>query len=347
MNGKLWVAGLVVAMAACNADKSGLQLGEERQSDDEAKNTAAMIEAIKAVSLQKYPEGMIRRFNQGKTLGCFDASFTVLDNLDKSLQQGIFRPGANYSAQLRFASATTEDDREKDFRGLSIKLHEVQGESLWGVSGQQDFLFNSYPALFAADPEDFLEFINATQAGQVWRYFIRPSHFYSLGVVLRGREKIDNPFAIRYWSTTPYRFGDDQSVAVKYSVRPCAAPMVDITVAQHRDFLADAMAEHLQQASVCLAFMVQFQADPDSMPVENAAVIWDESVSPFIKLAEIRIDDRATSPATLGNCEAMRFNPWQSLAAHQPLGSINRSRRAIYSEIGEFREQQNLARGNE
>jgi hypothetical protein len=344
MNYKLLLAGMALALVACGPDKSGLQLGEERLSDDEANNTAAMIEAIAAISLQKYPDGTVRRFNQGKTLGCFDASFTVLDNLDKALQQGIFLPGANYPAQLRFASATADDDREKDFRGLSIKLREIQGESLWGASGQQDFLFNSYPALFAADPGDFLDFINATLDGQIWRYFIKPSHFYSLGVVLKGREKIDDPFAINYWSTTPYRFGEDQSIAVKYSVRPCAAPMVDITVAHHRDFLADAMAEHLQQASACLAFMVQFQSDPDTMPVENAAVVWDEAVSPFIKLAEIRIDDSATSAATLGNCEAMRFNPWQSLAAHQPLGSINRSRRAIYSEIGEFREQQNKAR---
>ena len=61
MNCKLWLAGMAVAVAACGSDKSGLQLGEERRSDDEAKNTAAMIDAIKAVSLQKYPDGIVRR----------------------------------------------------------------------------------------------------------------------------------------------------------------------------------------------------------------------------------------------------------------------------------------------
>ena len=347
MNARLFLAGAAVTLAACGADHSGLQLGEERRSEDEAQNTAAMIEAIKAISLQKYPEGAVRRFNQAKTLGCFDARFTVMNDLDNALQQGIFKPGASYPAQLRFASATSDDDRDKDFRGLSIKLRGVPGEPLWGQSGQQDILLNSYPALFAADPGDFLDFINATLDDKVWRYFINPTHFYSLGVVLKGREKIDDPFAISYWSTTPYRFGTDPSVAVKYSVRPCAPPAVEITVEKHRDFLADAMAEHLQQASVCLAFLVQFQTDPDSMPIENASVIWDEAVSPFTKLAEIRIDGADTSAATLANCEAMRFNPWQSLPAHQPLGSINRSRRAIYAEIGEFRQQQNAARGEQ
>jgi hypothetical protein len=40
----------------------------------------------------------------------------------------------------------------------------------------------------------------------------------------------------------------------------------------------------------------------------------------------------------------MRFNPWQSVAAHQPLGGINRSRKPIYAEIGPFRDQQNRRR---
>ena len=345
--GHLLLAALCLLLLACGSGDSDLQLGEERQSPNEAANTAAMIDAIRAVSLQRYPEGTVQRFNQSKTLGCFDAVFTVPDDLDPALQQGIFVAGASYPAQLRFASTTEEDDRDKDFRGLSIKIHNTPGTALWGEPGQQDFLLNSYPALFAADPGDFLDFINATRDGKLWRYFINPSHFYSLAIVLKGREKIDNPLAIPYWSTTPYRYGGDSSSAVKYSVRPCEAGAAPIEVEKHRDFLRDAMREQLEKGGACFQFMVQFQVDPDTMPIEDASVIWDEAQSPFVRIAEIRIGSGATSADTdtVENCEAMTFNPWQSLAAHQPLGGINRTRKPIYAEIGEFRDRQNRLRG--
>jgi hypothetical protein len=330
-------------LGACGPADTGLQLGEERLSPNEAEKTAAMIEAIKAVSLQRYPTGVVERFNQSKTLGCFDARFSVSAELPRELQEGIFIAGASYPAQLRFANATQEDDRDKDFRGLSIKLHGVPGAPLWGNAGEQDFLLNSYPALFAADPGDFLDFIEATRDEKVWRYFINPGHFYSLGIVLRGREKIDNPLAIPYFSTTPYRYGSDTSRAVKYAVQPCSPAPPNPEVERSPDFLRDVIRAQLQSHGACFSFMVQFQNDPDTMPIENAAVIWDESASPFIPLAELRIGD-ATSAATASQCEAMRFNPWQSVAAHQPLGGINRSRKPIYAEIGQFRDQQNRQR---
>ena len=78
------------ALLACSPADSGLQLGEERTSPKEAENTAAMIAAIEAASMQRYPTGTLQRFNQSKTLGCFDASFTVAEKLEPGLQQGIF-----------------------------------------------------------------------------------------------------------------------------------------------------------------------------------------------------------------------------------------------------------------
>jgi len=37
-------------------------------------------------------------------------------------------------------------------------------------------------------------------------------------------------------------------------------------------------------------------------------------------------------------CERTSFNPWHSLAAHRPLGAMNRVRRAIYDAMQQFRE---------
>lgn len=335
-----------IALFACNGpQQEGLQLGEERATSKEAPITARMIDTIKAVSLQRHAEGDVQRFNQSKSLGCFDATFAVATDLPAELRQGIFAAEQTFPAKIRFANATEFDDTKKDFRGMSIKLANVQGVPLWGDPGQQDFLLNSYPALFAANPADFLKFIEAAQDDKLWRYFIKPSHFYSLKVVIKGRQKIDNPFAIRYWSTTPYRFGDDASQAVKYSVRSCSKPHEQTNGARHQNFLTNAMAEHLRQTPACFDFMLQFQKDPVDMPIENAAVVWDEKRSPFIKVATITIDDQLfTTPARVKNCEAMAFNPWQSLAAHQPLGGINRVRKPVYSEIAAFRHAENKRR---
>ncbi len=337
-----------IALLACSASQQeGLQLGEERAASTEAKTTARMIDAIKAISLQRYADGDMQRFNQAKGLGCLDASFSVAANLPKQLRQGIFAAEQTFPAKIRFANATEVDDTKKDFRGMSIKLFGVPGAPIWGTAGQQDFLLNSYPALFAADPADFLDFIEATGNDQVWRYFINPGHFYSLGIVLRGREKIDNPLAIRYWSTTPYRFGEDKSRAVKYSVRSCSKPRKPMNVARNKDFLTEVMVQQLRAAPACFDFMLQFQQDPVEMPVENAAVAWDEEQSPFVKVATMTIDDQPfTTPENVKKCEAMAFNPWQSLAAHRPLGGINRVRKPVYSEIANFRRAPSQHRKN-
>jgi len=334
-----------VLLTACGQAQDPLQPGEERVDPAEAAIAAQMVEAITDVSRQRTAPGQrVLRFNQVKTLGCFDAEFSVTPGLPTQLAQGVFAQERTYPARLRFANATETDDTEKDFRGLSIKLGGVDGDPLWGVRGEQDFLLNSYPALFAADPGDFLDFIEATRKDAVWRYFVNPRHFYSLKVVLQGRERIANPFAIPYWSTTPFRHGADPGTAVKYSVRPCDGSVPEIAVDEHPDYLADAMRAHLQKAPACFDFMVQLQTDPVAMPIEDASVGWDEADSPFVKVASIRIDPGATSIATTAGCEAMRFNPWQSIEAHRPLGGINRVRLPVYSEIGRFRETQNAGR---
>jgi hypothetical protein len=39
-------------------------------------------------------------------------------------------------------------------------------------------------------------------------------------------------------------------------------------------------------------------------------------------------------------CERLVFTPWHSLAAHQPIGSINRLRKAVYEASAQHRLRQ-------
>lgn len=323
------------------------QLGAEFPLADEAYIARRMVQLIERITARnakksKIMPGIVRRFNQAKTLGCFNVQFEVLDGLPDSLAHGLFaRPGC-YPAVMRFASASTDNDMQKDLRGVSLKVMQVPGDKLWGKPDQQDFIFNSYPVLFAGTPQDFLAFIEATAQDQQWWYFVNPfnPHWRALQILSLARQHTTSPFDIPYWSTTPYRLGPQKSVAVKYKLTPTSDYQSQLPWRISRDYLRQNMRKHLQNAEVTFELSVQFQLDAERMPIEDASVLWSESLSPFHRVANIHIAlQDFEQPAMLADAERQSFNPWQSLPAHQPLGGINRVRQRVYAEMANFRRQ--------
>lgn len=311
-----------------------------------------MISLIKSISEQRHPNGTVKRFNQSKSLGCFNAEFKVLDDSPKALQAGLFAKPGSYQSIVRFASASQADDKEKDLRGMSIKVLGVAGETLWGDTGKQDFLLNSYPALFVSTPEDFYTFTKSVYEDKIWKFFINPfdSHLKSLWILFKARKHHSSPFDIRYWSTTPSRLGLDGKQIVKYSATPCSTINSKLPEELQSDYLQANMASHLKRGPVCFDFQVQLQTNDAEMPIEDSSVIWDEAKSPFIKVAQLTIQDQPFSDSqSLAACEQTAFNPWQSLPEHQPVGRMNEVRKKLYAVISEFRAQANITResGNE
>jgi catalase len=339
----------VCVVAGCNSGASdGLGVGAERIGNDEAQIAAKMTELIQAIGFKRYPQGVMGRFNQTKSVACVRAGFQINDALPTHLRQGLFAKAKRYDALIRFANASKSDDREKDLRGMSIKVQGVPGDALWGANGTQDFILNSYPALFAGTPEDFLSFIEAVDDDRLWRYFINPldPHLKSLWILFKARQRHASPFDVSYFSTTPYRFGSDAKSAVKYAVRSCSPYRSRIPDDPSANFLRQAMQQHLQAEPACMEFMVQFQTDAQSMPIEDASVIWDEAASPFVPVARITVlDQDFSNTEAIAECETVSFNPWQSVSEHQPLGGINRVRKTVYAELAGFRQSVNAERG--
>ncbi len=299
-----------------------------------------MEKVIKQVVLQRNPDGNARRFNQAKSLGCFAATFTVNNDISPTLQQGLFATPATYNAQVRFASASTSDDADKDLRGLSIRVAGVKGKPVWGQSGYQDFVLNSHPVLFAATPEEFLAFAKAQRDDKVIWYLLTPTNWDSLLILLSARKNPTSPFDIRYWSTTPYQLGRDQ--AVKYSVKPCSNYQSKLPDELTNNYLRAAMRSHLENEPACFDFMVQRQTNNDDMPIEDASEEWDEETSPFIAVARLLIDHQPfMTTEALNECEKTAFNPWQSLLAHKPLGRMNYVRKHVYEALAQSRKQPN------
>src|SRR6266511_3175205 len=149
-------------------------------------------------------------------------------------------------------------------------------------------------------------------------------------------EKIrpSSPLEIRYWSTTPYRFGADR--VVKYSLLPTSGETGGLSAQLPEDYLSRAMAQRLSTEGVSFDFAVQLRGD--GMPVHDAAPRWDETDSPFVRVATLTIpaqDFRTEERDRLA--EVLSFSPAHARVEHRPIGPVNRARMKVYRANSEFR----------
>lgn len=148
----------------------------------------------------------------------------------------------------------------------------------------------------------------------------------------------DNPFEIPYWSTQPYRYGNE-SAAVNYFLKPSANNKLIIEDKSDDNYLRINMAKTLEANEIHFDFFIQFQTDADKMPVEDPTIAW---TSPFIKVAEIKILRQVfDAPAQIEFADNLSFDIWHSLPEHRPLGGFNRARKQAYEQLSKFRHEHN------
>ena len=324
-----------LALTGCDTAPGKLKLGEERIDPIETRQAIEMIELIRKVSLNRAGQQQpLKRFNQVKSNGCFDAEFEVNADIPTHFAHGVFANSGKLKAKMRFANASKMDDTQGDFRGLAIKINTKQN----GL--QQDFLFNSEPALFAANPQVFHDFIKAQADDSMMSFAL--SHLGATTSLILGLDNPESMFGVQFYSTTPSRLGSDKTQAVKHSIKPCGkVPDYELN-RDDANYLRQSMIEHLQIEPACFEFMVQEQTNPDTMPIEDASVEWSQNESPFVSIATITIHPQEfTDPQSMAQCEQMTFNPYNGLPAHQPLGGINRVRKVIYQQLGDYRTEFN------
>ena len=129
---------------------------------------------------------------------------------------------------------------------------------------------------------------------------------------------------------------------MKYSLVPTSPQKSSLPPTPTDNYLTENMTKHLATQGASFDFMIQVQKDPVQMPIEDAAVEWSESKSPFIKVATLRIppqDFQTREREVLA--EDLSFSPAHSLLDHQPIGGINRARVEIYRHLAEFRHKHN------
>jgi hypothetical protein len=295
-----------------------------------------------------YPQGEMKRDAHPKNLACLQGEFIIEPNIPMELKVGLFQFPETYPVWIRISSSSgkIQSDKIKDVRGFAIKIMGVKGERFQPQNEEketQDFILMSYPVmplgtvkLFHAAVRDSIEWSPVV-------FFFRlilTGNFHILNELRKARQNQTSPLDIRYWSTTPYLFGTDQSV--KYSLVPTSHLKSSLPSVLGDHYLTENMEKHLAVSEAAFDFMVQVRKDPVRMPVEDAGVEWSEEESPFIKVATLRIPVQGFRTKEREElAENLSFSPAHSLADHRPIGGINRARVEIYRRLSEFRHKHN------
>jgi hypothetical protein len=298
----------------------------------------AIIEEIiaKGVKAQAASDPPARRDAHPKPHGCVAAEFRVLDNLPPALRQGLFAQPRSYQAWIRFSNsnAKPQSDAIGDGRGMAIKLVGVEDSP----SRTQDFITISYPVFIVRNASDYV--VLQENLATPLRFFVPSWNPFqwrireALNAFGIERQKPSNLLNIQYCSMTPYLFGDTQC---KFSTIPAGTPS-PFNGRAGDNFLRANLVAALAAGGAAFDFCIQLRSKPDAMPIEDPTIKWQESDSPFVPVARITIAKQVfDTPLQNAFGENLSFTPWHGLAAHRPLGGVNRVRRSVYQAISRLR----------
>ena len=321
-------------------------LAEESIPPGEAALVQSLLQQFRAEAVSNNPSGQMRRAAHAKLHGLVRCEFTVEANLPPELRVGVFAQAKTYPAWIRFSNGegTIRPDKIKDARGMAIKLMGVPGDKLLvdEMTGQtQDFILMSTPVFVSKGVKQVDALARALFGSLFDKVWYLLTHWRTVVLLSRMLRRFANPLQIRYFSCTPYLFGQH---AVKYAATPQFEQADDIPDNPSDDYLRTALVTQLKAGEALFDFGVQFQIDAQAMPIEDPRREWSEADSPFRKLATIRIlQQDCDSPAQRAFAENLSFTPWHALPEHRPLGGINRARKVVYEAMSTFRHGRNQA----
>lgn len=337
--------------------------------EDEAKlirQSMAGAEEVIRLRAEKNPKNL-GRGDHAKPLGCYRAEFTVSPEVRPEDRAGIAKAenlGKTFLARVRFSNSEPKD--VSDYRsatvGLAVKVTldpatHAGAEFLFPGKTEQDFV--------AGGLDD--TFVSPHIAKYAELFWLRIHPFSNALAIRQGHPEafevfgtepllrvfrlssnaapmvLEKPFS----SLVPYAWGDR---AVKFRFEPCH----DFRRAEasfsrfDSDYQAKVIANHLKSSEICYRMKIQPRPRPRSdedrhlidktFPIEDALVRWPDSGGPndplsaeFREVARVRIE-KGSQPMADADCEHLAFNPWNGLKAHQPLGSLNRARLAVYKK---------------
>ncbi len=343
------LARLVTSWINMRRTDEKLVLAEERLLPDEESFVDSIVSTFEKQMRGLWKPGGMERGGNTKTHGIVRGEFIVHDGLPAELRQGIYAEPRTYRAWVRFSGPgpyVTPDIEDVGFMSISIKLMGVPGPKLMEEEKFTVDMFGVSPPTFVTpDVKANAQLQTESLKNAQIFYFLnfRRSHVLDLIMQSLWTKTQSSPFEAPYFSCVPYLLGEGQ--AMQYSVWPKSAKRTRIPRLPLRppnDYLRDAMVASLAEGDVELDFRLQRQTDPHLMPIENAAVLWPERLSPRVSVATLRLPKQKFDfPAQMEFAKRLSYNPWHTVAEHRPLGNQSRARRRMYYELAKMRHSMN------
>jgi catalase len=336
----------------------------EAHRDDEAETVAELNETFdKILQTTNADYGHAVRAVHAKAHGILEGSFTIAEQLPDDLAQGLFSRLGVHKALVRLSTNAGDilDDSIALPRGLALKVLDVEGDRLAGAEGtSQDFVMINGPVFLVPNAKKFASSLkllakttDRAEGAKVALSKVLQGINGALGAVglaspklgsLGGAPQVD-PLGETYYSVTPFRYGE---YIAKFRLRPSNAATTSLTgrkvaTKDDPDAIRTQVREEMARIDGEWAFEVQLCRDLEKQPVEDPTVEWKEADAPFVQVATLRIarQDSWDEARVHAVEEETRFSVWTGLAAHQPLGDINRARRDTYRHSADFRAEAN------
>jgi hypothetical protein len=334
-------------------------------ADGEAETIQGLNEQIRLIQEKTAKDyGTAVRGVHAKGHAIVKGKLEVLSGIAPELGQGLFSAPASYDALLRFSTLPGDllDDSVSVPRGLAIKLFDVPGDRLSGSENDttQDFILVNGPAFASSTPKAFLANLKmlakTTDVGeglkkglsatmQTLDAALETVGIQSPTIQTLGGAPNTHPLGETYYTQVPLRHG---GYIAKLSVAPISTNLTElagskVNTSGRPDALREDMAQTLIEQDSVWELRVQLCTDLEKMPIEDTSVVWDEKESPYVAVA------RLTVPAQVGwerglsehQEQAVAYSPWHGLAAHQPIGGVNRARKPTYERSVQFRGERN------
>jgi hypothetical protein len=304
--------------------------------------------------------GHATRSVHAKSHGLLRGTLTVLDTLPPVLAQGLFAHPGTYPAAMRFSTIPGDvlQDSVSAPRGVALKVIGVPGPRLPGSEADvtQDFVMVNGPAFAAPTAKKFLGNLKllvgttdkAEGAKIVLSHVLRAVEAVveafggkSALIATLGGQQAVHILGETFYSQTPFLFGPYMA---KFALAPRSPALTALTGAK---LDIDAAANALRQAVRAYfagqggewELRAQFCTDLAAMPIEDASVAWPEDKSPYVAVARLSCpkQDSWSIENRRAIEDGMAFSPWHGVAAHRPLGSVNRARQQTYANSAAFR----------
>ncbi|WP_175879807.1 catalase family protein [Mycobacterium sp. IS-2888] len=342
----------------------------EQPGPDEDREIDGIVKALHGNNewaYKKFHHGL--RDAHAKTLAVLRGELIVYPDLRPELAQGLFAQPRTYPVVTRLSttSGVIRSDQIRGVHGLAIKvLLDEPGDRILADDDAktQDFLLVTHREFPFADVRAYL------RRGMPLAWLLARLSDPGLSAVgaaltraksILSRVGVAPPNAVEifiepnthilgqnFYSSAPIRWGDNvakfEIVPLSESVKTLAGQLLpadsgyDAYRSQVFDFFASNSAEFELRAQLC--------TDLARMPIEDATVPWPEEVSPHIGVAKLRYEQQnPDSPdrRRFGD-DVLSYNSWRGLAAHRPLGPINRLKLKVYEASSNFRHDKNNVR---